>query len=142
MERKEFIKASCSLCILLGAGALISSLDSCGTSLAVYKTDIQDNKVTVPVSLFTSQQELQIVRARGYEYDIAVRKSADNIYTALLLTCTHAENPLNSTGSGYICNLHGSTFDKTGAVTKGPAEHPLKSFTTSVINDTVVIKLS
>jgi Rieske Fe-S protein len=140
MERKEFIKTSCTLCVVLGAGTLLASLASCA-SLPIYKADVQDNKVAVPLSLFATQN-LQIVRPRGSEFDVALHKEADGTYTALLLSCTHADNALTSTGNGYVCNLHGSTFDAAGKVTKGPAERSLKSFTTSVINDNVIIKLT
>ena len=140
MERKEFIKKSCTLCVLLGAGSLIATLDSCA-SLPIFKVDVKDNKVAIPVALF-EQQDMQIIRPRGNEYDVALHKNADGTYTALLLTCTHAENPLSSTGNGFVCNLHGSTFDKNGAVTMGPAEHPLKRYPTTIVNNEIIIKLT
>jgi Rieske Fe-S protein len=141
MERREFIKKSCSVCIAISAGLLMgSSLSSC-SSVSVYKTASNQNKITVPVSLFAAA-DLQIIRLRDSEYDIALRKEQDGNYTALLLRCTHADNQLNSTGNGFYCTLHGSRFDKEGTVTKGPAEHPLKKFTTEIINDNIIIHLT
>lgn len=94
----------------------------------------------MPLNLF-DKKDLQIVRPAGWYYDVAVQKNPDNSYTALLLQCTHQENQLTVTGSGYHCNLHGSNFDKQGAVKKGPAELPLQRFETSVDNNSLNIHI-
>ena len=140
MDRREFIKAGCTLCMAVGAGAVISSLSACA-SLPVYKTEIAENKITVPVSLF-AQSNLQIIRANNYGYDIALRKEQDETFVALLMRCTHADNQLISTGNGFTCSLHGSNFSKEGAVTKGPAEYALKKFGVKKTDDSVVIYLT
>jgi Rieske Fe-S protein len=86
-----------------------------------------------------SQSNVQLIRAKGLEFDIALRKNKDGSFLALLMLCTHAENSLNFTGSGFTCPLHGSAFDPDGKVVIGPAERPLKSFRTEVLGDFVVI---
>ena len=139
MDRRNFIKNSCSLCIAISAGIAVGSLSSC-TSASVFKTTISENKITVPVSAFATTS-LQIISPKNYEYNIALRKEEDGSYTALLLRCTHADNQLVSTGNGFVCNLHGSKFDKEGGVTKGPAALPLKKFHTAVISDNIIITL-
>lgn len=126
--------------MLAGAGLVFGSLISCA-SLPIYKTLMTENKISVPVSLFT-QSDLHIVRTTNTEYDIALRKEKDATYTALLLRCTHADNQLTSTGNGFICSLHGSKFNSEGAVTKGPAEHSLKRYSTQIISDNIIITIS
>ena len=141
MERREFLKGSCSLCFAVAAGMVsMESLFSC-TSTSIFKTVVDENKIAVPASLF-AQSNLQIIRAKTLEYDIALRKEPDGSYLALLLRCTHADNPLTSTGNGFTCNLHGSRFDEEGVVTKGPAEHPLKKFSSEIISENIIIHLS
>ncbi len=76
------------------------------------------------------------------EDDIALRKEQDGTYTALLMRCTHADNPLVSTGNGFICNLHGSTFDKEGSVTKGPAALPLRKYSVEIVSDNILIHIN
>ena len=140
MERRAFIKTGCSVCVALSAGFVMNTFSSCGSAL-VFKTTISENKIIIPLQLF-EQRDLQIVRANDYPYDIAVRKEQDNNFVALLMRCTHADNQLTSTGNGFSCSLHGSIFDKSGAVKKGPAEISLKKFFTERISDQLIIHLT
>lgn len=53
--------------------------------------------------------------------------------------CTHRQGPLNEgelDGSTVTCPLHGSQFDvSTGAVLRGPATEPLKTYRVLVEGD-------
>lgn len=139
MERRTFLKTTCTLCGIAGLGMFMSSLSSC-SPLPIYKTAIADNKISIPLSLFATN-ELQIIRVKNVEYDIAVRKINDQKYIALLMQCTHADNQLVSTGKGFLCNSHGSNFDQEGTVTKGPAERSLRKFTTEINGDQLFIHI-
>lgn len=140
MDRRDFIKQSCLACMAVGAGMAITSLSSCA-SLPVYKTAISNQQIAVPVSLF-AQNDFQIIQPEKFYYNIAVRKEQNGTYTALLLRCTHADNPLTPAGNGFKCNLHGSAFDKEGHVTTGPAERDLKRYPTEIINNNIIIHIS
>lgn len=140
MDRRDFVKQSCLACMAIGAGMLVGSLSSCAT-VPVYKTAVSANKVSVPESLF-EQTNFQVVQPKDLFYNIALRKESNGTYTALLLRCTHADNQLMSTGNGFKCNLHGSTFDKEGHVTQGPAERPLTKYKTEVVSGNIIIHLS
>jgi nitrite reductase/ring-hydroxylating ferredoxin subunit len=140
MDRRNFLKQSCVACIAIGAGVTIGSLSSCAT-LPVYQTAVDANKIIVPVSLF-AQTDFRIVQPQNFFYNIGLQKEKDGTYTALLLRCTHADNQLTPTGNGYKCNLHGSTFDKEGQVTQGPAERALKKFQTELNSGNIIIHLS
>ena len=138
MERKDFLRLTGSFCILASADLIAGSMSSC-SQLPIYKTAINENKITVPLSLF-AQTNLQLIRPKQLDYDIALRKEQDGSYSAILLRCTHADNQLTSTGNGFVCNLHGSRFNTEGLVMKGPAERSLKKFPTEVISDNIIIK--
>jgi len=114
-------------------------ISACASS-AIFKTSVENKKIFVPGSL-VPPSSLLIVRPRELGYDIALRKENDNSYTALLLRCTHAENPLVSTGDGFQCNLHGSRFDEEGNVVKGPAEFSLFRYKTELISDEIIIHI-
>jgi len=129
------------MCLAVGAGLVAASaLSSCAT-LPVYKTTMANNKVSVPVSLF-AQSDFQVIQPKDLFYNIGLRKEKGGTYTALLLRCTHADNQLVAAGNGFRCNLHGSTFDKEGQVTQGPAERSLKKYRTEIISDQIIIHLS
>ncbi|HRI21636.1 MAG TPA: Rieske (2Fe-2S) protein, partial [Panacibacter sp.] len=98
-------------------------------------------KITMPLTLF-DQSAIQFVRPKGWYYDIAVQKKADNTYSALLLQCTHQENQLTPLGNnGYTCSLHGSQFDMNGNVRKGPAEKHLEQYSTTIQNNNLIIDI-
>jgi len=139
MERREFLKNSCSLCIALGAGVAGLSLTSCAP-FPVYQANVVRNDVAIPLTAFT-QSALQIIRAPTLMYDIALHRNGSGIYKALLLRCTHADSQVDSTGQGYVCVLHGSKFDMDGVVTQGPAQTPLEHLTTDILDEHIIIHL-
>jgi len=141
MDRRNFVKQSCTICMAIGSGLLVGSLASCASALQVYKTASANSQVTVPVSLFTNSDFL-LVQPQNMFYGIGLKKEEDGTYTALLLRCTHADNQLTPTGNGFSCSLHGSVFDKEGRVKKGPAERALKRYPTEVAAGQVIIHLS
>ena len=139
MERRNFLKTSCNFCLLGAAGMLLPNLVGCGPAkYAVYKAPVNNNTIEVPISLF-AQSPIQFVRPGNSYYDIAVQKKDDGSYAAILLQCTHQENQLTPTANGYQCSLHGSVFDKDGIVRKGPAEHSLEKYKTTVQQDKLII---
>ena len=141
MDRRKFVKQTCSLCLATGAGMLIGSLASCGTALPTYKTTVADNKIAVPVNLFATS-DFQLVQPKSMYYNIGLKKEKDGTYTALLLRCTHADNQLIPAGNGFKCTLHGSSFDTEGQVTNGPAQRPLKRYPTEILSNQIIIHLS
>jgi Rieske Fe-S protein len=136
MKRKTFIKSACNFCLLGAAGMALPRLLGCSAVTAAYKTDIANNQIELPVSLF-DKSTLQLVRPKGWYYDIAVLKNQANEYTALLLKCTHQDNQLTASGNSYQC----SQFDKTGKVKKGPAERALKMYGTVLKDNSIIITI-
>ncbi len=141
MERKEFIKGACGICVALGSGFLMSAmLDSCKTPLNVIKTSAVNDVITIALTEF-AQGDFKLVRVRNYNYDLAIQKMPDGAFLILVLECTHAHHPLTKTGPNYYCTLHGSQFDHSGKVTKGPADKNLKHLPSSVSGVNLVIQL-
>lgn len=142
MKRSEFLKLSCNACLLGAAGFVsVTELLSCSpaTSSAVLKSSVSNGTISVAESL-VSAGNVSIVRAKGLDFDIALRRTPDGTgYDALLLRCTHFSNPLVRSGSGYHCNLHGSEFASDGHVVKGPAAKPLRSLPCSVSEGNILI---
>ncbi len=142
MERRAFLKSSCTLCILGTAGLMFPSLVSCsGGKQSVYKAAIQGNKVSIPLALF-EEQNVRQVRPKGWLYDIAVHQLDDKSFHAILMKCSHMDNQLTLTGSGFQCALHGSRFNKEGVPQNGPAERTLTFYRTAIENENLIIYTS
>lgn len=142
MERRAFLKSSCNACLLVAAGYIAPQLAGCSApGYAIFKTEILNKKISMPVGLFQTNP-IQMVRPKGWYYDIAVQQKPDNTYTAILLQCTHQANQLiPAAKNGYTCSLHGSQFDESGLVRKGPASKPLQQYKTSVENNNLIIEI-
>jgi len=69
---------------------------------------------------------------------IAVIRKNQEIY-ALNLTCTHLGCTVNATPKGFVCPCHGSVFNTSGDVVKGPADRPLKRLTVEKQSGDVLI---
>lgn len=141
MNRRSFVKQSCTACLAVSAGMMIGTLSSCA-SLPTYQATVTDHTVSVPVELFANSN-FQLIQPRGMYYNIGLRKETDGTYTALLLRCTHADNQLivSANGNGFTCNLHGSKFNPEGQVVNGPATHALKKYATVVTSNHIIIHI-
>lgn len=123
------------MCIALGAG--VGLLEGCGSPQA-FECALTGGALTVPLSLFQTA-EFQLVRSDALRYDVGVRKERSGEFTAVLLRCTHVENPVSPRGDGYECSLHGSHFDSSGQVLRGPAQRPLQQYPTEIDGESLRI---
>jgi len=139
--RREFLKDTCTTCLgTVALGFTFSQLSSC-SSLPVYKTNLSQKTVEVPLTSF-AESNLVIVRDMQVPYDILLVKKSAEEYNAIYMKCTHRENPVSATKTGLYCPEHGSTFDLDGNVTKEPAPLPLKRFKTIVSDQALTIDLN
>ena len=139
MQRRNFIKTGCALCLATGTG-IVAFLESC-TPLPLYKTTSSDRKIIIPLTEFIKNNFL-IVRPSDLSYDLAVIKVNETEFKSLVMLCTHAENPLQFNGNDFRCSLHGSMFNRLGKVEKGPAERALTSLKTKIEDNLLVVSLS
>ncbi len=75
-------------------------------------------KVTLPETLASGEPYVPAGRA------VAVYRDAEGIY-AISTICTHLGCVVKPNADGFECPCHGSRFDPTGDVVKGPAPRPL-----------------
>jgi Rieske Fe-S protein len=101
----------------------------------------EQNEVLIPLALFATQK-VQVVTVKGWDYDMAVMQKEDQSYAVFLLKCTHMDNPIHLSSEGFVCTMHGSTYNQSGEVTKGPAEKPLEQYLASIRADQIVITAS
>ncbi|HEY9008328.1 QcrA and Rieske domain-containing protein [Ohtaekwangia sp.] len=139
--RREFLKDTCTTCLGTAfLGFTFSQLTSC-SSLPIYKTNLSQKMVRVPVANF-AESNLVIVRDLQVPFDILLVKKSETEYNAVYMKCSHQENPVTATKTGLYCSSHGSTFDLDGNVTKEPALKPLKKFKTQLQENQILIDLN
>lgn len=141
MERRKFLKTSCTVCVGSLAGiATLSLLESCATGKIV-KKEISNDTLSVSTQDFEAGKSFIIVRNSTLSYDILVNKVNDTTYTAILMQCTHYDNPVFANNKEIFCPSHGSKFDFTGKVKAEPATVNLKAYKTELKENTIIIYL-
>ena len=69
-----------------------------------------------------------------------VARTGQDSFSALTAVCTHEGCIINGFSSGrFVCPCHGSQFSTGGQVQNGPANRPLRSFTTQFTNGVLTI---
>jgi cytochrome b6-f complex iron-sulfur subunit len=140
MERRNFISLSCKSCMTIAfAGSVSTFLESCGGASAIYKTELKNDRLQIPVSQFQPNQNYLLVRNSEMEYDIALIKNQET-YKAFYLQCTHENQPLSVNDKNIRCSSHGSIFSYDGKVLNGPADRPLLEYLTTIENGFITIK--
>jgi cytochrome b6-f complex iron-sulfur subunit len=69
-----------------------------------------------------------------------VMRVSETELRALTAICTHQSCTVEwDTSEKFVCPCHGSQFDATGAVLRGPAATPLRTFNTMLAGDTLTV---
>jgi Rieske Fe-S protein len=145
MDRRKFIKNSCTAC--LSATALASIVSSC-TSTRYISGALGNDGVTVDADEFIIKQGNQttyrsfiIVRNEALQYPICVYRFGEKDYSALWMRCTHQGTELQASGDYLQCTAHGSEFNNKGTVKNGPADRNLRNFPVTISNNQLFIDL-
>lgn len=146
MDRKEFIKTCGFAC--LGGTALAALLQSCASTNYFALTSFENNQITIKKTEFikveknkTMQRKYVLAKTAQYNFPICIYKISEEIYSALLMQCTHKGCELNPHGDYLICPCHGSEFTNKGIVQNPPAEQNLKTFKIITDNENIYIQL-
>ena len=146
MNRREFVTKSCLACI--SGGLLSSVLSSCQSTHYVSGTfDAKGILIPKEEFIYLKKDEQMIrqfivVHNEKLEFPIYLFRESDNEYNALWMKCSHQGSELRASGDHLHCPSHGSEFDRKGKVVQGPAENPLRSFPTSVNDESIFIELT
>lgn len=69
-----------------------------------------------------------------------VFRTAQESFMALGATCTHQACTITGfANQTFVCPCHGSTFDTSGRVVRGPASAPLRQYATQFAGNTLTI---
>lgn len=138
--RREFLVDACRMCAALTTvGFAATFLESCN-SLKVVTATVADNSLKVPLTEFADKTQI-LVRSKKTPFDIFVNKKSASDYTALLMECTHEQQPLTASGSALFCASHGSKFDLEGNVLLAPATRKLTRYPVTTSDTDLIIEL-
>lgn len=126
---------------LMAGVSIVTLMDACATGKIV-KSEAVNNVISVNVSDFKPESSFVLVRASTLNFDILLHKDSDTSYTALLMQCTHYDNPVFANNKEIFCPSHGSKFDFSGKVLKEPATQNLKHYKTELNTSVISIFLS
>ena len=145
MDRREFIKNSCTAC--LSATVLATAFSSC-TPTKYISGVLGKDGLFLDVNEFVTTQNgkaayrsFVIIRNDALQFPVCVYRFNDNEYTALWMRCTHQGTELQASGDRLQCTAHGSEFDNKGSVRTGPADRSLRSFPVTVSNNQLFIDM-
>lgn len=65
----------------------------------------------------------------------------DGGYAAVSAICTHLGCTVDVAGEWLVCPCHGSTYERTGRVVRGPAERPLQQYPVVVSDGELIIQV-
>src|SRR4051812_6230123 len=127
------IPGGCARCIsrraFLADAATIAALTTLFAACGDSPIEPPVGKVDVKVSDFpglATMNKLVLVDPKR-----AAKRTGESTFVAFSRLCTHEGTPVDLSGSGFLCNNHGSRFDSNGQVTEGPATQPLPTLVTA-----------
>jgi nitrite reductase/ring-hydroxylating ferredoxin subunit len=134
--RRAFIARSCGATLALGLGA-------CGGVTALPVTP-RDGLVRIDLrdhpGLIGPGGWLKLAPA-GLPHPVYVLSLGDGAHAALSPICTHQGCTVDIAGRQLVCPCHGSVYERTGVVVRGPAERALTRFETRRDGDALVIRI-
>lgn len=143
LSRRKFIRQASAL----GAGACclgaLSTIESCTTSLEAIGTEKSIVETPGQISILKSSVAgLTYTKLSSSKFrdPIFLNMNADGSYTAVLMNCTHKGCSLGASQGKFVCPCHGSEFDLTGHVLKGPAKTDLQSFQVTTDDLHIIVK--
>lgn len=149
MERREFCWHGCQAATLAALGLFA---DACGNPtspsgnlsaslLTVVSGTNAGNTVTVNIASAPALAAVggaALIDAPSGKF-LAFRTAQDT-FSAMTAICTHEGCTVTRFASpNFVCECHGSEYNSTGGVVKGPASRALQRFTASFANSVLTI---
>src|SRR2546428_7943924 len=145
--RREFWVHTCQA---VSIATLASMIEACGGStmspssvpqLPIISASIAAGAIAITVdasSPLAAVGSAALVQTSGGSFLVA--RTAQDSFTALTAVCTHQACTVTGfDNQTYICPCHGSQYNTSGAVVKGPAPAALRQFATRFANNVLTI---
>jgi Rieske Fe-S protein len=135
VRRREFVAVCASACAGLLAGCV---------AMVTHPVPMQGGRARIALADFP---ELRApngaikVRPEGHADPVIVLADTEGAYTAVSPICTHRGCTVDVSGARLVCPCHGSTYDRTGKVLRGPAQRALTRYAVTREGDALVLDL-
>ena len=134
MNRRDFV----TVCALAGAGALLSGC----VAMITHPVPVTAGRVQLALASYPELGKpggaIKILPAAA-EDPIYVLAVGNGEFRAVSPICTHRGCTVDVQGERLVCPCHGSTYDRDGAVLRGPAERALTRYPVTREGDSLVI---
>ncbi len=152
--RREFCQQTGqAAAVAMFGGALSAFLQSCssddpasssGNALPKISTTLTNNTITLAIDATSPLTTVGSAALVQYSTSsLLVARTAQDTFVAVNAICTHQNCTItNYSNSTYTCPCHGSQFNTSGQVTKGPANTTLKKYQTQFANNQLTIMVT
>jgi len=151
--RREFCLHACQAASLTVFGSAFSAflagcgsenpVDSSGGNIARIQAAVANNTITLTIdanSPLAAVGSAALVQASGNS--LLVARTAQDSFTAVTAICTHQACVITGYNNQiYSCPCHGSQFNTSGRVVRGPATSALRTFQTQFANNQLTISV-
>lgn len=123
MDRRSFVT-------LLAGGCAALSVPGCASVMAV-RLPVAGGRARLLLGDYPGMANPGghlVVQPEGFSSPVLLFRLEAGEYRALSSVCTHLGCIVEVEGAALVCPCHGSTYERTGAVVRGPAERPLREF--------------
>ncbi len=138
LDRREFM----TVCALGGAALLLTGC----VALVTHPVPVSDNRVRLPLARYPGLEKpdgaIKILPAGAADPIYVLAGAAGGGFTAVSPICTHRGCTVDVSGARLVCPCHGSTYDRSGQVLRGPAQRALRRFPVTRSGDELVIELA
>jgi Rieske Fe-S protein len=90
----------------------------------------------------TEDSNALILKVAEFKDPVILLRGENDQYYALSGLCTHLNCTLRPSKNFLRCPCHGSTFNLSGEVLRGPASKNLQTYPVEITEDTIVIRLN
>jgi Rieske Fe-S protein len=128
--------------IAIVGGSLAGTVASACASAAVVRLAPMDGRLRLAVDEYPQLGQsggFLRIQPQGSAAVLYVLALPNREFAAVSPICTHLGCTVNVEGDLLVCPCHGSTYDRAGAVLRGPAERPLRRFPVALTADQQLI---
>ncbi len=145
--RREFCLHACQTVSILTLGAVASgcggpmAASSNAPDLPVVNASLANGALVLSInaaSPLASVGGAALVQTSSANFLLA--RTGQDTFSALTAVCTHESCKVTGfSNQRFVCPCHGSEFNTSGGVTRGPASSPLRSFPTQFANNVLTV---